>query len=297
MCTYNGAKYVEEQLESIVHQSYAPFQIIISDDASTDNTLEILEKWSVKYPDLIEIYPHEKNLGYNKNFEFALSKATGDYIALSDQDDVWYPEKLEVVKQFIIDCPDCKIFHHNENTLREKDENKDSHPNYWSPYEGKDVSIGFVLNRFTGHKLIFASSLLEFILPFPDRIIYDWWIFVVSCVHGRTKYIDSALMDYRLHDQSAYFSNVSKQLADVTIPVRIALQAFATIKGMNRRDRQNLEKLIYYYDRHIPQKFDWQLFLFFFKKRNYFFRDFHTDVNGWRRQLFLARMCRAFSKW
>jgi len=95
MATYNGEKFVREQIKSILNQTLVPNEIIISDDASNDRTSDTLIEYQKKYPALIEIILNKSNVGFVKNFERALLNATGDFIALSDRDDVWMPEELK----------------------------------------------------------------------------------------------------------------------------------------------------------------------------------------------------------
>ncbi|MGJ1305754.1 glycosyltransferase [Sphingobacterium siyangense] len=298
ICTYNGAQYLEEQLYSIMTQQRAPDQVVISDDNSDDTTWSIIMEFQRKYPTIIEAHRQQKNIGLNSNFAFVLSKATGDYIAICDQDDIWYSNKLEIIEQYITHNPTYNIFHHDENILgKKKNDTTIKERRFWLPYQESGVSIGFVFNRLTGHKVVLCRTLLQYILPIPEEVFYDWWIFVVAAIKGKTKYIDIPLMDYRMHSNSAYFSDVSKQLTHVTGPIKIALNAFSKVDGINELDKNNLTQLIALYENHTAQKFDFKLFLFFLRKRNYLFKDFHTDEKGLVRQLFLVRLCRAFSKW
>ena len=94
MATYNGGQYLSEQLDSIVNQTYTNIEIVIVDDDSKDNTVEIIKSYQQKYK-FIKLYQNPTNLGIVKSFEKAISLCNGDYIALSDQDDVWLPHKLE----------------------------------------------------------------------------------------------------------------------------------------------------------------------------------------------------------
>ena len=94
MCTYNGAKFIREQLDSIINQTYPIHELIVQDDCSTDETVAIIKEYMETYS-FIKLYVNEHNLGFNQNFKSATMKATGDYVAISDQDDVWFPEKLE----------------------------------------------------------------------------------------------------------------------------------------------------------------------------------------------------------
>src|SRR5690606_18169426 len=93
LCTYNGGKYLIEQLDSLVKQDYPNIEIIIVDDCSKDTTLSILNSYSLHYPN-IKIHVNENNLGYKKNFEKAIQLCNGEYIALSDQDDIWKLDKI-----------------------------------------------------------------------------------------------------------------------------------------------------------------------------------------------------------
>src|SRR5213080_381833 len=94
LCTYNGAAYLGEQLDSIVAQSRPPDELVVCDDGSTDETVEVLETFLAEAPFPVRLQRNEANLGFVKNFEQAISLCTGDFVALSDQDDVWMPGKL-----------------------------------------------------------------------------------------------------------------------------------------------------------------------------------------------------------
>ena len=94
LCTYNGEKYIREQIDSILNQEYLPKEIIIQDDGSTDGTLSVIQEYAEKEP-IIKIHKNNRGRGINSNFFDAMSKASGDYIAISDQDDIWAKEKLK----------------------------------------------------------------------------------------------------------------------------------------------------------------------------------------------------------
>ena len=94
LATYNGEKYLKEQLDSILNQTYTNFRLLISDDCSQDSTKEILKEYEEK-DNRIKVFFQEKNLGYVKNFEFLLTKVEGSIYALSDQDDIWNKDKVE----------------------------------------------------------------------------------------------------------------------------------------------------------------------------------------------------------
>ena len=93
MCTFNGERYLRQQLDSIVAQTYPIHELIIEDDGSTDQTVEICREYASRYP-FIQVVVNDRNLGLDSNFEAATMRSTGDFVAFSDQDDVWYPEKI-----------------------------------------------------------------------------------------------------------------------------------------------------------------------------------------------------------
>ena len=94
MATYNGERYLRQQLDSILAQTYPLHEIIIEDDCSTDSTTDICKEYEDRYPN-VHFYENDHNLGFNLNFQTAVMRATGDFIAISDQDDIWYPTKIE----------------------------------------------------------------------------------------------------------------------------------------------------------------------------------------------------------
>ena len=96
MATYNGEKFIREQLDSILAQTITDWELIVCDDVSIDATITILEEYAKK-DGRIQIHKNKVNLGFKRNFEKAISLCSGDYIALYDQDDIWYPNHLEIL--------------------------------------------------------------------------------------------------------------------------------------------------------------------------------------------------------
>ena len=110
MCTYNGEKYLRQQLDSILAQTYPIQELIVQDDCSTDTTLAILQEYEAKVP-FMKVIENTHNLGFNLNFKTACMRATADLIAISDQDDVWMPEKIQKQVQAIGDYNLCFSAH------------------------------------------------------------------------------------------------------------------------------------------------------------------------------------------
>lgn len=110
MTTYNGAKYLRPQLDSIVGQDYPVYELIVQDDGSTDETVGILRQYEAKFP-FVHVYINKENLGFTENFRTACLRATGQFVALSDQDDVWYPQKLRRQVAAIGEADICCSWH------------------------------------------------------------------------------------------------------------------------------------------------------------------------------------------
>ena len=110
MATYNGAKYLQEQLDSFVYQTRQPDELIITDDGSTDTTQKIIENFAKTSPFEVRYFRNDKNLGYAGNFNAALMQTTGDLVFMSDQDDVWFPEKIANIEDLAVRHSDKLVF-------------------------------------------------------------------------------------------------------------------------------------------------------------------------------------------
>lgn len=210
MCTYNGALFLEQQLESMLIQTTQPDELIVCDDGSTDQTLEILNKFAKTAPFVVSIFKNNQQpLGSTKNFEKAISLCSGEIIVLSDQDDVWMPNKICMLKRAIDDGAGL-VF--SDATLV----NANLEPIGYSLFDSlnlnkaekeliKSNKLPQVLlrhNIITGATLAFSRRHLELIIPFPKNWVHDAWLgFLVACVDN-AQIIDSALIKYRQHSSN-----------------------------------------------------------------------------------------------
>ncbi len=198
LATYNGDKYISKQLDSIFLQTYKDIEVVISDDASTDNTIEILERYKKKYN--LRYSVNSQRLGFVKNFENAIQNCKGNYIALCDQDDIWLPEKLEVLINTIGDspliCSDAIIIDENDNIISESLFTSSKMKFYENDQFRHIVFSNFVV----GATCLFNAKLCEYLLPFPDKLLYhDWWIALVASSKSKIKYLSKPLIKYRFH--------------------------------------------------------------------------------------------------
>ncbi|MGN1363293.1 MAG: glycosyltransferase family 2 protein [Methanobrevibacter sp.] len=256
MTTYNGAKYLQEQLDSILVQLEEDFELIICDDCSTDNSVEIIEKY-IEKDSRIHFYKNEKNLGYVKNFEKAISLCKGDYIALSDQDDIWLPEHLTVLLEYLKKC-NCSLV--GGNALLVDSNNQDLNckliNNNNLPVKTKDFNTMVLYrNVFQGTAILFEKDILTKALPFPDGMKYhDWWLALVASEMKGINYINVPVLRYRQHGNNAsgehvkdsfrqrikkFFNSDLNENASRTISI---LENFKTISTQ----KQNIEQVLNY---------------------------------------------------
>ncbi len=170
MCTYNGGKYLAEQLNSLLNQTYYPTEIVIVDDASTDSTINILHEYAGLHKN-IKVFENKKNIGYNKNFEKAIALCNGELIAISDQDDIWETNKIELMmKQWPKDS--SFVYSLSGNFTNDNFEAKTAAPKI--VYTPVDDMHKLVFNSpVHGHACMFKKEFVKKCIPFPKDIFYD----------------------------------------------------------------------------------------------------------------------------
>ncbi len=208
MATYNGEKYIREQIESILNQTYKDFRLIISDDNSQDNTVNILKEYQKK-DDRIIVYTQKENLGYIKNFEFLLSKVENEIYMLSDQDDYWLEEKISKtylkMKQDKADLvfTDLEVVNQNLEKIYpsfDKYMKLDKKINKFRNYK-----LQYLYNCVTGCTVMSKKSFIPQILPLPSKSKYvphDFWIALVISLKGKVTYLPDKTIKYRQHENN-----------------------------------------------------------------------------------------------
>lgn len=261
MSTYNGALYVAEQVESILQQTYTALEIIIADDASTDNTYEILRSFAEK-DNRIVLYRNEKNLGYNISFSQASAKTTGAFIAISDQDDVWELDKIEKQIQKIKEDKDTVLVHCISVRFEEKAKPHLRSIKKMNFFRGNDIKSFYLANYVLGHAMLFKRLLLEVSLPFPPNVYYDWWLAVYACVIGKIDFVNEILVWHRMHQTNA--TGAAKPKFPFYKQVQSILPTVLSIKNIPAKDYEFGQELLKNYQ-HFPAKnFSWKAFWFLF---------------------------------
>ncbi|MDL2262813.1 glycosyltransferase family 2 protein [Bacteroidales bacterium OttesenSCG-928-I21] len=201
MCTCNGERFLSQQLDTLVNQTYLNLEIVIVDDCSTDSTVQILRSYAEKYKN-ISFYSNEKRLGISKNFEKAISLTTGEYIAISDQDDIWLPDKIESMLQHI----DDNMLIYGRSEMIDADGNflnKNSTGDFKIPYSGSDPRVITIVNFVWGHNVLFNRKLLDFAFPLPEGVDCDWFLGLVALNYGKVSFVDKTIVWHRRHGNNA----------------------------------------------------------------------------------------------
>lgn len=209
LCSYNGEKYIRQQIESIMNQTIKDIELMIFDDASTDNTKNIIEYLAQKYSGRIKMVYRAQPTGSScRNFLLSITETSddADYYMLSDQDDIWYPEKASVLLKEaeklsggpVLIASDMRVVDNNRNEV------SDSFAKY-SGYDPKRVTLGNLLiqNQLTGGSFLFNRELKELLRVVPAQaVMHDHWIAICAASFGCIKYINRPLYDYRQHQSN-----------------------------------------------------------------------------------------------
>ena len=233
MATYNGEKYLAEQLDSIINQTYHNWNLLIRDDNSTDRTLEIIQDYQKKDNRIKLLKDNEGNLGIVKNFEELLKNSESEFIMFSDQDDIWIENKLDVylktaekikIKGFLLHS-DAILFDKNKSNIL-----KDTFISKKAINKGLE---NVLFNYFVqGATILISKEIKNFILPFPKEVyLHDRYIHLISELFFERIFVNEALIYYRQH-------------GDNQIGAKNTIRELLSKRYFDERDRQ-LIKVIY----------------------------------------------------
>jgi glycosyltransferase involved in cell wall biosynthesis len=208
LCTYNGARFLEAQLDSFLAQTRLPDEVVACDDGSTDDTLAILERFEKCAPFPVRIVRGEGRLGSTKNFEKVIGLCTGDLIATSDQDDVWMPDKLALSEAAIaielgrgLIFTDADVVDENLDPLGHTmwDAMRFSHEGRRRVRQG--LAFEMLLRQWlvTGATMMFRSEYRPFIFPIPENWVHDGWIAFIIAALAPLGFVERSTVKYRQH--------------------------------------------------------------------------------------------------
>lgn len=225
MATYNGGRYLSRQLKSFTDQDRLPDELIVSDDRSSDNTLAILHEFSRTAPFPVDIQVNAERLGPTLNFDRALSRATGDIVLLSDQDDVWYGTKLAAIEALADSNPDVGCFIFDAMLV-----DKNLQPGTWTKMEQIALAGLPPTAMVMGCCAAFRRDLLSILLPIPPSVpAHDNWLVQVADLLGQSMRLPEVHQSYRRHESnvSDFFVN---RLDRPGLPTRLATGALEYIR-------------------------------------------------------------------
>ncbi len=225
MATYNGEKYIKDQLLSILKQIGSKDEIIISDDLSKDKTVEIINSLN---DSRIKLF-YNTNRGYTSNFQNAIQHASGDFIFLSDQDDIWMDNKLKIMSDLLLEydfvVSDARIVNTHLESLGST---------YFELRGGG--TNGFMNNlkklKYIGCCMAFRKTILKKVLPFPNNSTlcpHDFWIALISEFYYKTYVVTEPLLLYRRHGE-----NVSTHISSTTLFFKIQFRIYSLFKVLSR---------------------------------------------------------------
>lgn len=295
MCTYNGARFLKQQLDSILAQSYRHIELVIFDDCSTDETWAILEEYAGK-DGRVRLFQNEINLGFVKNFENAIAECRADLIALADQDDVWFEQKIEHLVRGIGD----NLLVYSRVSLIDAEGNVlgEEFPGAGINCLEGDCALSLVLgNCVTGHACLLRRELFDKAREYLSSMRYhDQWLAIVAAAEGRLKADRAVLSYYRRHDNNVVFKNKKKRKVAKHVAVikklheqLVFLDTIAEANVLSREQEKLLGDLRSLMARNESSFFNTKLRNFLMKHEDIFLRVFSNKPK------FVNKICRG--KW
>jgi glycosyltransferase involved in cell wall biosynthesis len=227
IATYNGARYLREQLDSLASQSLQPAEVLVGDDGSTDETLEIVRQFAATAPFPVLVTQNRDRLGYGENFLQIARRAGGRYVAFCDQDDIWLPNKLELCVS-ALESRKATLCAHDATIVGETLDKRGVLRRQAKPGVHGTLTLS-PWGVFFGFTIVFRRDLLE-IAPMEDRpddnirfdqkLAHDRWVYFLSTTFGSTVYLAEALALYRQHGQNLFGAKAGGSLHDFVERVR-----------------------------------------------------------------------------
>lgn len=217
LASYNGVNYIQQQIDSILSQLAEGDELLISDDGSTDGTLEIIK--SYKDQRILLFESGFKNVV--KNFEFIISKSRGEIIFLSDQDDLWEPTKVMRILEIFSNKHEIGLITTGFNTI---DENGDVIKKHIDEKLKLNLFSNIIKNNFLGCTLAFRKELKEIVLPFPSKLaMHDWWIGCNAIIRSSVLHLNIDLINYRRHNTNFTILNKSTLIQKVSWRINLVI--------------------------------------------------------------------------
>lgn len=288
MCTYNGEKYIREQLMSIHNQTLSIDEIVICDDCSEDNTVIIIEDLIQQYNLPIQLQVNAWNHGYRKNFEQAICRCSGDIIFLSDQDDIWMPNKVETVINYFNHNPDKEFVFTNATLVNAVGINSFKQTLFDIVLldratldlfdKGYHLEILSIYCRVTGATCALRASFMPYCIPFSNVIVHDEMIAMTSAFQNKIGYINQCLIKYRQHGgQTVGLKIAMKNPGEKWEYTSNLMMWYEALIEPN--DDKTRERLRFIYRRFWTLRSTWALFKIIRMKLTGYYKKYYTNDN------------------
>jgi glycosyltransferase involved in cell wall biosynthesis len=271
LCTFNGSRFLAEQVNSILNQTFAIQELIISDDASTDNTVVLACEMAAR-DTRIRVVALQENIGFSANFQQAITQAAAPLVALADQDDIWHPEKITRMlvaleaDASLIYCDSVKFADTPPVSPKPSPKNR--------RIAGSDPKKISVYNTVSGHAMIIRKSLCTAAFPLPEGVYYDWWLAIVAMATNRVQFLPEVLVYQRVHDRNVTLqSNLSESTHRQRFRSTLVkhLDAFRKITTLSASDRSFFEEGYAFWQLSLNHRFNLGLFRWLMRNREIIF--------------------------
>lgn len=208
MATYNGEKYLQEQLDSFVNQTRLPDELVVSDDCSSDGTAQIIQEFEKNAPFEVRIFCNERNLGHVQNFNRAITQCDGDYIFLSDQDDIWDEKKIDCLYNKLKNHDSIPALVHSDFSYIDS-RNNVIHPSFVDKINKvhDEVNTNIIRALFYGFcvgcTVAINRKLVNASMPFPEiKVGHDHWLLYGAILNGKVIFVNEQFVFHRVHKEN-----------------------------------------------------------------------------------------------
>ncbi len=281
LTTYNGVRYLSAQMDSLLAQDYPHFEIVVSDDGSSDGTLALLQHYAQR-DSRVRLLPAQGNLGFNDNFARCFAACRGGLISPCDQDDLWHPDKT---RRLVAELGDAIAIYCNSRFV-----DGEGQPlgrcmsDQVRMVQGSDCRAFLFGNSVSGHAMLFRSSLLSAAGAFPGAIYYDWWLAFVATNLGRLAYVDACLVDYRRHDRAITCAPSKQDAAQRRLAtLRIYAERFAAMAAYPGPCQGFIRELQQHWWGWYRSWFCWAMFRFMLRNAAALFQASPARRSAWQR--------------
>ncbi len=266
IATYNGEKFIEKQLQSILDQTLSVDEVIICDDCSTDNTPKIVKAFIEKngLKDSWKFSVNEKNIGYCLNFYGAIEKAKGDLIFLCDQDDIWCKDKVQVMYDYMNKHADTYVLASRYQLIDKTDQAIDNLkiPYYSTLDNGstEDISVQSLIgcSWIRGFSICFRSEIKEYLVPIDVKSIlaHDWYICSLGAILGKSTILNRVLCNYRFHGDNVSLSDMNRKeflgsREKRVLGLKESIAAHSYLATLSEKENEKIKKFVQFEEKRL----------------------------------------------